>query len=583
MASTFDPAPAFPLVLPHQHALSLRLAAQNIDLSRSLPASVLSCSVVSPGVVELTLQAADGTRGYGTRQWRFRIGGPGLMLSLPTSRFTVFRLPTLFSPTAAVMASTFDPAPAFPLVLPHQHALSLRLAAQNIDLSRSLPASVLSCSVVSPGVVELTLQAADGTRGYGTRQWRFRVGGPGLGDAPDIAAMLGSEPRAPLAARFTSPLMSMHDVDESGMVGASFWRDAEASVAAADSGPTLRAVAETAAAWLEGTHLGSPAAWRREYERADADLARAVAAWEKARAHTFDKVAVVRRYRDRCACPALLRGIFLPEWIAPAFRPLMGLAREASVEAEVGAGTSSAASTPGPSDRWRSLVTEISPGIFAFDLFTPLVCDLIAAEVDRFEAGDLPRRRPNTMNRLGMVVNEIGLEPLMTELLERLVAPLCAALYPAEMVTCALDSHHSFVVQYKANGSDAGLDMHHDASEATLNVCLGREFRGAGLRFCGSFGSEDHRRLQHVHGHHVGQAVLHLGRHRHGADDISSGERMNLIVWARNSAYRAAAAFGHVQVDGYPRKPEEGRPDQLCLSRANDRDYEEQISKKLKR
>ena len=28
--------------------------------------------------------------------------------------------------------------------------------------------------------------------------------------------------------------------------------------------------------------------------------------------------------------------------------------------------------------------------------------------------------------------------------------------------------------------------MHHDASEATLNVCLGREgFTGGGLRFCG--------------------------------------------------------------------------------------------------
>jgi hypothetical protein len=225
-------------------------------------------------------------------------------------------------------------------------------------------------------------------------------------------------------------------------------------------------------------------------------------------------------------------------------------------------------------------VEEISPGIFAFDLFTPALCALLVDEIDAFEATELPRRRPNTMNRLGLVVNEIGLEALMTELLTKLIAPLCAALYPNEVATRALDAHHSFVVQYKADlahKGDAGLDLHHDASEATLNVCLGRSFSGAGLRFCGRFGSRDHRAMQHVHHHQRGQAVLHLGRHRHGADDIASGERLNLIVWARNTAFRGAAAFGHVPADGYPREREDGEPDQLCLSKANDRDYEEQL------
>jgi uncharacterized membrane protein YgcG len=83
--------------------------------------------------------------------------------------------------------------------------------------------------------------------------------------------------------------------------------------------------------------------------------------------------------------------------------------------------------------------------------------------------------------------------------------------------------------------------------------------------------------MQHVHSHQLGQAVLHLGRHRHGADDISTGERLNLIVWARNTAFRAAAAFGHVAPDGYPRAKEHGTPDLLCMSKANDRDYEEKV------
>jgi hypothetical protein len=54
---------------------------------------------------------------------------------------------------------------------------------------------------------------------------------------------------------------------------------------------------------------------------------------------------------------------------------------------------------------------------------------------------------------------------------------------------------------------------------------------------------------------------------------------MNLIVWARNSAYRGAAAFGHVALDGSPKLKEDGMPDMLCLSKANDRDYEEQMKR----
>ena len=234
---------------------------------------------------------------------------------------------------------------------------------------------------------------------------------------------------------------------------------------------------------------------------------------------------------------------------------------------------------------WKSLVTEVGPGIYAFDLFTAQFCDRFVDEVDSFESSKLPCRRPNTMNKLGLVVNDIGLEPIMTAIVERLMAPMCRALYAGdEEIVSALDHHHSFVVRYRRtddiNSGDKdgsrGLDMHHDASEATLNVCLGRDgFASGGLRFCGRHGDADHRRTQLVHSHRKGRATLHLGRHRHGADDIRSGERINLIVWARNSAYRGAAAFGHVKIRGL--KKEIGAPDKLCLSKSNDRDYEEKL------
>ena len=203
----------------------------------------------------------------------------------------------------------------------------------------------------------------------------------------------------------------------------------------------------------------------------------------------------------------------------------------------------------------------------------------------------------------------------MDSILQRIVAPLASELYgnpshgsgtggmdeaeaeaeaeaeveaeaDVEVFADSLDHHHSFVVAYAKEGGDQGLDMHHDASEVTLNVCLGKTFVGGGLTFCGRFGSPEHRTRHCVAAHAVGTAIMHLGRQRHGANDIDAGERLNLILWARSSAFRSAAAFGHVPPDGYPKQPERGsgptgegppEPDRQCLSRANDVDYNEQV------
>jgi hypothetical protein len=82
------------------------------------------------------------------------------------------------------------------------------------------------------------------------------------------------------------------------------------------------------------------------------------------------------------------------------------------------------------------------------------------------------------------------MEPLMTLLVDKIISPLCKLLYPNEIVATAIDHHHSFVVEYStAAGKDTYLDMHHDASEVTMNVCVGRDFSGAQLKFCGRFGS----------------------------------------------------------------------------------------------
>merc|ERR1711920_656919 len=60
------------------------------------------------------------------------------------------------------------------------------------------------------------------------------------------------------------------------------------------------------------------------------------------------------------------------------------------------------------------------------------------------------------------------------------------------------------------------------------------------------------------------------GRHRHGADDLTSRERLNLIIWNNSSSYRRSAEFREEQ-KAYLQ--ESGPPDATCLSFTHDRDY----------
>jgi thiol-disulfide isomerase/thioredoxin len=211
---------------------------------------------------------------------------------------------------------------------------------------------------------------------------------------------------------------------------------------------------------------------------------------------------------------------------------------------------------------------EVAGRVFSFEMLRPDFCARLLDELANYEASGLPVARPNSMNNYGVIVNQIGMRPLIDDLQRKCVLPLTKLLFPKQ--GSAFDKHHSFMVKYKS-GEDRGLDMHHDDSDVTLNVCLGREFTGATLSFCGGFGHADHRRHVHTYAHVIGRAIVHLGTHRHGADDIVSGERYNLIVWStgpwrETDEYKAGQQRNHHG---------EGEPDPICLSYTHDPDFGE--------
>lgn len=279
----------------------------------------------------------------------------------------------------------------------------------------------------------------------------------------------------------------------------------------------------------------------------DHDVLRRVrSALEAARQMNRDRLSVVSTYLPLARHPMLfgISSSLKSEWFEPRFW---------------------AASQNGTAEAWGDILSEHQKGeVYSMPFLKPEFCDILLEEVFSFYSTGLPARRPNTMNNYGIVLNDIGME-FFIDKLQALLQPLGRALFPGP--GSAWDSHHCFVVRYR-EGEDLGLDMHTDDSDVTFNVCLGLQFSGAGLQFCGRQGFPNHRRHSFTYEHVKGHCLVHLGNKRHGADDIVAGERLNLILWNHSSEYRKSRAFQH---PAYYK--EVGPPDTTCLSYTHDRDF----------
>ena len=419
------------------------------------------------------------------------------------------------------------------LILAEQHTLSLSLAN---SIKPTPPTVNYITAIKSPanGVIHATILPPPDSLYANMIAWEVVIGGPGPGNDLDVLSFNGEKQR-PIAVRFVNlEILVINGVDDMGcLIDKPFW---DSLCANSNLPPTLKELLLALVKFMT------------------------VETSNKQTELTRTKFQTIESFRGLNSSVILKPGaLLLDEYLAPAV--VAFLSSDMNTTREL-----------------PDFIIEPSPGVFQFELFQPTFCKTLISIIDDFEATDLPRRRPNTMNNFGMVLTEIGLADFATNLNKRVISQLSKILFKEEIFASSLDSHHTFCVEYRAKElgkGDRNLDMHHDASEITLNVCLGRDsFKASGLRFCGEFGKKDHRVGRLELQHKVGTAVLHLGRQRHGADNIEEGERINLIVWSRSSTFRTAAGYGHCDPDGYPREAEEGgKVDQVCLRRSNDRDY----------
>ncbi|CAG12575.1 unnamed protein product, partial [Tetraodon nigroviridis] len=197
---------------------------------------------------------------------------------------------------------------------------------------------------------------------------------------------------------------------------------------------------------------------------------------------------------------------------------------------------------PGVADVVPAVYRNIFPpfgavGVYRFPVFEKSFCEQLLEELEHFEQSSAPKGRPNTMNRHGVLLNELGLdEGFITPLREHYLQPVSALLYP-ECGGGRLDSHKAFVVKYDMK-EDVELSYHYDNAEVTLNASIGKEFTDGNLYFGAlkqvPLGEAECSEVEH----RVSEGLLHRGQHMHGALPISSGQRWNLIVWMRASQER---------------------------------------------
>lgn len=188
---------------------------------------------------------------------------------------------------------------------------------------------------------------------------------------------------------------------------------------------------------------------------------------------------------------------------------------------------------------WSAAVPSapVDLGVYRTRLLTVDGLRRIRFHLDRAASSGIPTRRPNGMNRHGVILDEnvdgaVSLPALtgfVDSLVDEIVRPVGRALFPADAGKGDDADYFSFTIRYSAE-EDVELREHRDASVFTLNVNLnlpGEGYGGSALYFVDP--SEESRTFNVEF--EPGIALLHRGSLKHAALPIEEGSRQNLVIW----------------------------------------------------
>lgn len=217
-------------------------------------------------------------------------------------------------------------------------------------------------------------------------------------------------------------------------------------------------------------------------------------------------------------------------------------------------------------------VSDTTTGMVAVrHVFTDDFRKRLTAELMHFADSGIDYTRPNTMNRNGgVLLHELGFQDFLDQFISEYLNPVAKAAVPDDFKGGDIDSHKVFTVAYQATDyktqdlstgkrrttlregpSDQKLSVHTDNAEATLNLHLAGNWSGGDLNVYGKGSSgtyagdlvevvQPERKMAFSRNgeHSQGLALFHGGSEFHEACPVSSGWRLNLIMWLRSSKVR---------------------------------------------
>ena len=265
---------------------------------------------------------------------------------------------------------------------PDKHPLSMSLGS---DLPKSIEFATPPVST-TPGLVHLSLLPPPSSP-YSFRSWPICIGGWGVGN--DLDVTFGGPPRRPIAVRFDNCDLRIAErnehgqpvVDDSGMViSDAFWSEVKENV-------TIENIVKALVATMcQDSSRGGSAAWTE------------AATFTREKYNTEETFRALRP-TDQLIAPA---AVLLDSHLDPTLCSFLSSLPSSS----------SCTSLP-------SFISSPSPSVFTFPLFPPSHCASLLSTIDAYESTNLPKRRPNTMNNYGLVLNEVGMRDYCSSLMAK--------------------------------------------------------------------------------------------------------------------------------------------------------------------
>jgi hypothetical protein len=188
-----------------------------------------------------------------------------------------------------------------------------------------------------------------------------------------------------------------------------------------------------------------------------------------------------------------------------------------------------------------------APGVYATQIFNSKFSQDFLEEIRHYESSGIPLRRPNSMNRYGVILSMIGFDRLINNIVTEVLTPLARLQFGDIAAPADLKEAYAFTVRYKP-GMDRNLTEHTDHSTITVNICLETTSTEKVLYFKNQkyFLNDTDSEVDvpnFVSMSTPGVALIHLGQHTHGVREVH-GERTQLVIWM-------SGEYGYVRIAPY--------------------------------